>query len=118
MDIPLLFSKNHKLETIFEKSHRSSVILQKFLKISPTCPKFNTHKKFVVHFFIPMLLLPPTPFLIYLTLKKIKGPKTHSLPKKEVGEIFKNFKNHTTTVTFFKNGLQLLFLEVNEFLVL
>ena len=25
---PLLFSKNHKLETIFEKSHRSSVILK------------------------------------------------------------------------------------------
>ena len=28
MEIPLLFSKNHKLETIFEKSHRSSVILK------------------------------------------------------------------------------------------
>ena len=27
-EIPLLFSKNHKLETIFEKSHRSSVILK------------------------------------------------------------------------------------------
>ena len=26
----------------------------------------------------------------------------------EVGEIFKNFQNHTTTVTFFKNGLQLV----------
>ena len=36
----------------------------------------------------------------------------------EVGEIFKNFQNHTTTVTFFKNGLQLVFLKVNEFLVL
>ena len=51
----------------------------KFLKISPTCPKFNTHKKFVVHFFIPMLLLPLTPPLIYLKLKKIKGPKMDSL---------------------------------------
>merc|ERR1712115_86043 len=76
--IPCNFFKNHRLETIFEKSHRSSVIL-KFLKISPTCPKFNTHKKFVVHFFIPMLLLPPTPPLIYLKLKKIKGPKMDSL---------------------------------------
>merc|ERR1712030_83102 len=28
MEIPLLFSKNHKLETIFEKSHRNSVILK------------------------------------------------------------------------------------------
>merc|ERR1712208_150718 len=26
----------------------------------------------------------------------------------EVGEIFNNFQNHTTTVTFFKNGLQLV----------
>merc|ERR1712208_121842 len=46
---------------------------------SPTCPKFNTHKKVVLHFFIPMLLLPKTPTLIYLKLKKNKGPKTHSL---------------------------------------
>ena len=45
----------------------------------PTCPTFNTHKKVVVHFFIPMLLLPKTPTLIYLKLKKNKGPKTHSL---------------------------------------
>ena len=51
----------------------------KFLKISPTSPKFNTHKIFVLHFFISMLLLPKTPTLIYLKLKKIKGPKTHSL---------------------------------------
>merc|ERR1712115_729551 len=28
MEILLLFSKNHKLETIFEKSHRSSVIFK------------------------------------------------------------------------------------------
>merc|ERR1712115_660695 len=76
--IPCNFFKNHRLETIFEKSHRSSVIL-KFLKISPTCPKFNTHKKVVVHFFIPMLLLPLTPSLIYLKLKRFKGPKMDSL---------------------------------------
>merc|ERR1712030_206668 len=46
---------------------------------SPNCPKFNTHKKVVLHFFIPMLLLPKTPTLIYLKLKKNKVPKTHSL---------------------------------------
>merc|ERR1712030_34017 len=46
---------------------------------SPTCPKFNTHKKVVLHFFIPMLLLPKTPTLIYLKLKKFKGPKMDSL---------------------------------------
>merc|ERR1712035_241602 len=32
-----------------------------------------------VHFFIPMLLLPLTSSLIYLKLKKIKGPKMDSL---------------------------------------
>ena len=47
----------------------------KFSKISPTCPKFNTHKKIVVHFFIQMLLLPKTPPSTYLKIKKIKGPK-------------------------------------------
>ena len=36
-------------------------------------------KKFVVHCLIPMLLLPLTPPLIYLKLKKIKGPKMDSL---------------------------------------
>ena len=46
---------------------------------SPTSQKFQTHKKFVVHFFIPMLLLPQTPTLIYLKLKKNKGPKMDSL---------------------------------------
>merc|ERR1711879_463809 len=43
---------------------------------SPTCPKFNTHKKVVVHFFIPMLLIPKTPPLTYPKIKKFKGPKT------------------------------------------
>ena len=33
----------------------------------------------MVHFFIPMLLLPQTPNLIYLKLKKNKGPKMDSL---------------------------------------
>ena len=33
-EIPLLFSKNHKLETIFGKSHRSSVILKILEKFS------------------------------------------------------------------------------------
>ena len=54
------------------------MILKK-IRRPPTCPKFNTHKNIVVHFFIPMLLLPQTPTLIYLKLKKNKGPKTHSL---------------------------------------
>merc|ERR1712198_786411 len=49
-----------------------------FLKNSPTCPKFNSHKKFVVHFCIPMLLLHLTPPLIYLKTKKFKGPKKYS----------------------------------------
>ena len=29
----------------------------------------------------------------------------------QVGEILENFQNHTTTVTFFKNGLQLVIFE-------
>ena len=45
----------------------------------PTCPKINTHKKVVVHFFIPMVLLPKTPLLTYLKTKKFKGPKMDSL---------------------------------------
>ena len=48
----------------------------------PTCPKFNTHNKIIVHFFIPMLLLPQTPTLLYLKLKKNKGPKMDSLSPK------------------------------------
>ena len=49
----------------------------KFSKISPTCPKFNTHKKVVVHFFIPMLLLPKTPPLTYPNMKRFKDKKKH-----------------------------------------
>ena len=45
------------------------------MKISPTSPKYNTHKKIVLHFFIPMLLLPITPPSTYLKLKKIKDQK-------------------------------------------
>ena len=41
---------------------------------SPTCPRYNTHKK-VVHFFILMLLLPKTPPLTYPNMKRFKGPK-------------------------------------------
>ena len=72
------FFQNHTFENIFEKII-VAVWFWKFLKISPTCSKFNTHKKIVVHFFIPMLLLPLTPPLIYLKLKKFKGPKMDSL---------------------------------------
>ena len=45
---------------------------------SPTCPKFNTHNKVVLHFFILMLLLPKTPPLTYPNIKKFKGPKMDS----------------------------------------
>ena len=48
-----------------------------FFRRPPTCPKFNTHKKVVVHFFIPMLLLPKTPPLTYPNMKRFKGPKKH-----------------------------------------
>ena len=72
------FFQNHTLENIFKKV-TVAVWFWKFLKISPTCPKFNTHKKIVGNFFIPMLLLPLTSPLIYLKLKKIKGPKMDSL---------------------------------------
>ena len=43
---------------------------------SQTCLELYSHKKIVVHFFIPMLLLPPTSSLIYLKAKRFKGPKT------------------------------------------
>ena len=76
MEIPLLFSKNHKLETIFEKII-VAVWFWNFFRRPPTCPKFNTHKKVVVHFFIPMLLLPKTPPLTYPNIKEFKGPKKH-----------------------------------------
>ena len=72
------FFQNHTLENIFQKLSPRGCFW-KFSKISPTSPKFNTHKKIVVHFFIPMLLLPLTPPLIYLKLKKFKGPKMDSL---------------------------------------
>ena len=72
---PTIF-QNHTLENIFQKLSPRGYFW-KFSKISPTSPKFNTHKKIVVHFFIPMLLLPLTPSLIYLKLKRFKGPKTH-----------------------------------------
>ena len=56
---------------------------------SPTCLELHSHKKIVVHFFIPMLLLPPTPSLIYLKLKEIKGPKVD------------HFHFHFTSLHFF-----------------
>jgi len=72
------FFQNHTLENIFQKLSPRGCFW-KFSKISPTSPKFNTHKKIVLHFFTPMLFLPKTPPLIYLKLKKIKGPKMDSL---------------------------------------
>ena len=67
-------SRTDKLETIFEKII-PVVRFWKFFQRPPTCPKFNTHKKVVVHFFILMLLLPKTPPLTYPKRKKFKGPK-------------------------------------------
>ena len=72
------FFQNHTFENIFQKLSPRGCFW-KFSKISPTSPKFNTHKKIVLHFFTPMLFLPKTPPLIYLKLKKIKGPKMDSL---------------------------------------
>ena len=67
---------NHTFETIFQKV-TVVVWFWKNFRRPPTCPKFNTHKKVVVHFFIPMLLLPKTPSLTYLNMKRFKGPKKH-----------------------------------------
>ena len=75
---PNFSRKIDKLDTIFSKT-LSTGCFWKFLKISPTSPNYQNHKNIVVHFFIPMLLLSQTPTIIYLKLKKNKGPKTHSL---------------------------------------
>ena len=74
----LKFFQNHTFANIFQKPSPRGCFW-KFLKISPTCPKFSTHKKLVVHFFIPMLLLTKTPPSTYPNMKRFKGPKTHSL---------------------------------------
>ena len=44
----------------------------------------------------------------YISIKKCTTTFLWVLNFGQVGEIFKNFQNHTTTVTFFKNGLQLV----------
>ena len=61
---PNFSRKIDKLDTIFSKT-LSTGCFWKFLKISPTSPNYQNHKNIVVHFFIPMLLLPQTPTLIY-----------------------------------------------------
>ena len=43
-----------------------------------------------------------------ISIKKCRTTFLWVLNFGQVGEIFKNFQNHTTTVTFFKNGLQLV----------
>ena len=73
----IIFPKKY-FETILQKLSPRGCFW-KFSKISQTSPKFNTHKKVVVHFFITMLLLPKTHLLIYPNMKRFKGPKTHSL---------------------------------------
>ena len=47
----------------------------------------------------------------YINIKKCTKTFLWVLNFGQVGEIFKNFQNHTTTVTFFKNGLQLVIFE-------
>ena len=71
-------SRTDKLETIFKKIIPVVIFLKK-IRRPPTCPKFNTHKKVVVHFFIPILLLPKTPPLTYSNMKRFKGSKMDSL---------------------------------------
>merc|ERR1711947_58606 len=75
MEIPLLFSKNHKLETIFEKSHRSSMILKIVGATPQLVQNLTPIKKFLVHFFIPMLLFPKTLSLTYPKTKNLKDQK-------------------------------------------
>ena len=68
-----------------------------------------------MHFFIPMLLLPLTSPLIYLKLKKIKGPKMDSLHFTQVilqGNSFGKGYGHWTRSTQ-KN--QQVILKVNSF---
>ena len=72
----------------FLKNILKSVILKIFWR-PPTCLKFNTHKKFVAHFFIPMLLLPLTLPLIYLKIKKFKGPKVDHFTLSQVNLFFR-----------------------------
>ena len=47
----------------------------------------------------------------YNSIKKCTTTFLWVLNFGQVGEIFKNFQNHTTTVTFFKNCLQLVIFE-------
>ena len=60
--------------TIFPKT-LSSLVLSKILAATPQfVSNFYSHKKIVVHFFIPMLL-PSTLPLVYLHLKKLNDQK-------------------------------------------
>ena len=68
------FWRNWRNFQDFSKSHYYGDFFQKW---SPTCPKFNTHKKVVVHFFILMQLLPKTPPSTYLKIKKFKDQKRY-----------------------------------------
>merc|ERR1711947_26408 len=71
------FSKEIPLKKSHEILYRKSLV--NCWGNSPTCPKFNTHKKVVVHFFPPMLLVPKTPPLTYPNMRRFKGPKMDSL---------------------------------------
>ena len=79
------FFKNSLLICVFENSWGNS----------PTCPKFETHTKVALHFFILILLLPKTPSSTYPNIKKFKGSffmgsdltPTYDPKKKETMEI-------------------------------
>ena len=108
-EIPLkFFLKKNKPEILSQKyplgptSWRSFfekiipvVIFWNFFWWPPTCPKFNTHKKVVVHFFIPMLLLPKTPPLTYPSMKRFKGPKMDFTSQNYFRDHF--WKNHPSS---------------------
>ena len=88
-------SRTDKLETIFEKIIPIVRFWKNFQR-PPTCHKFNTHKKVVVHFFIPILLLLKTLPLTYLNIKKFKGPKVCHFPKNYFWDHFS--KSHRSSV--------------------
>merc|ERR1712115_71832 len=78
MEILLIFSKNHKLETIFEKSHRSSLIL-KIVGATPQLVQNLKHiRKLLCTFLYLCCYYPRPPFNIYEN-KKIKDQKITSL---------------------------------------
>ena len=67
--------QNRQVKHQFFKNPLQQGVFENFLGKTPTCLELYSHKKVVVHFFIPMLLLPKTPSLTYPNIKKFKRPK-------------------------------------------